>query len=93
MTTERFEELVASEVHARLVGKEGETLLTQLAKEKGSKNIIEKLKSWLLDVWRELKSTFSNWSQEDINKLTLEDFNNMTLRDFVNKVSLDTNSL
>lgn len=93
MTTERFEDLVASEVHARLVGKEGEALLTQLAKEKGSKNIIEKLKSWLLDVWRELKSTFSNWSQEDINKLTLEDFNNMTLRDFVNKVNLDTNSL
>lgn len=93
MTAERFEELVASEVHARLVGKGGEELLTQLAKEKGSKNIIEKLKSWLLDVWRELKSTFSNWSQEDINKLTLEDFNNMTLRDFVNKVNLDTNSL
>lgn len=83
----QLESLIASEVHSRLVGKEGAALLDKLAKEEGQKNIISKLKEWILDFWKELKATFSNWSEEDLNKLTLEDFTNMTVRDFAEGIN------
>lgn len=91
MSESRLESLIASEVHSRLVGKEGSTLLDKLAKEKGQKNIISKLKDWILEFWKELKATFSNWSEEDLNKLTLDDFTNMTVRDLVEGINpIDT---
>lgn len=85
---EKLDNLIASEVHARLTGEEGEQLLNNLAKEKGQSNIIEKLKQWILDVWKDLKATFGSWSQEDLDSLTLKDFNHMTVRDFTNGVNL-----
>lgn len=91
MSESRLESLIASEIHSRLVGKEGSTLLDKLAKEKGQKNIISKLKDWILEFWKELKATFSNWSEEDLNKLTLDDFTNMTVRDFAEDINpIDT---
>lgn len=91
MSESRLESLIASEVHSRIVGKEGAALLDKLAKEKGQKNIISKLKEWILEFWKELKATFSNWSEEDLNKLTLDDFTNMTVRDFVEGINpIDT---
>ena len=93
MTPEKLEQLIASEVHARLVGEGGEKLLNKLAKEKGQEGIIDKLKQWILDVWKDLKSTFSKFSDEELSKLTLKDFNRMTVRDFANAVNFTQTSI
>lgn len=79
---ERLNNLIASEVHARLTGTEGEVLLKKLAKKKGQSNIISKLKEWLLDIWKTLGETFGTWNKESLDNLTLEDFNHLTIRDF-----------
>lgn len=89
LSKEKLESLIASEVHARLVGENGEKLLTNIAKNKGSENIISKLKQWILDMWKEVKATFGSWSKEDLDNLTLKDFNHMTVRDLVESKSLD----
>ena len=83
-----LDNLIASEVHARLVGRNGGTILNDLAKQKGSKNIIGKLRQWLLDVWKNLAETFGAISKERLNNMTLEEFNMMTLRDFSNETDL-----
>lgn len=82
LSREERSDLIASEVHARLVGRDGAQLLRDLAEEQGKTGIIDKLKKWLTDFWKELKSTFGTWNKADIDKLTLEEFNAMTLRDF-----------
>ncbi len=88
LSQERLESLIASEVHARLVGENGEKLLENLAKQKGQEGIIGKLKQWILDMWKEVKATFGNWSQEDLDNLKLKDFNHMTVRDFLEGTNL-----
>ena len=96
MTESKLESLIASEVHSRLVGEEGAALLDELAEEKGQENIISKLKEWILEFWKELKATFSNWSEEDLNKLTLDDFTYMTVRDFaegINPINANSTNL
>lgn len=75
--------LIASEVHARLVGKNGEQEFEKIDKKQGSSNIVEKLKKWALDVWKTIADTFSPWTKSQIQKLTLDDFVTITLRDFV----------
>jgi len=87
-TKAHYEDYVASEVHARLTGKKGLQLLDEIAKQKGSKNIISKLKQWILDVYKELKATFSKWTPEELDKLTIKDFTYMTLRDFTSGMDL-----
>lgn len=84
---EKLDSLIASEVHSRLVGKNGAEILSKLAKEKGKEGIIGKLKQWILDFWKDLKATFSSWTKDDLDKLTLKDFNNMTLRDFTEGIN------
>ena len=86
---EEIDNLIASEVHARFTGKGGETLLNQIAKEQGSADIVQKLKQWILDMWKDLKATFGTWSKEDLDKLTLKDFNHMTVRDFAEGINLN----
>ena len=88
LSKEKMDNLIASEVHARFTGEGGEALLNKLAKEKGQSGIIAKLKQWILDVWKDLKTTFGNWSQEDLDNLTLKDFNHMTVRDFTEGINL-----
>lgn len=83
MSDEQREFMIASEVHARLVGEDGAKLISEIEAKQGSSDIISKLKDWILKFWQSLKQTFSNWSKEDIEALTLKDFNHMTLRDFV----------
>lgn len=85
---EKLENLIASEVHSRIVGENEEKLLTNIAKRKGQSGIIAKLKQWVLDMWKEVKATFGSWSQEDLDALTLKDFNHMTVRDFVDSINL-----
>lgn len=83
MSDAQREFMIASEVHARLVGEGGAKLIADIEAKQGSSDIISKLKDWILKFWQSLKQTFSNWSKEDIEALTLKDFNHMTLRDFV----------
>lgn len=90
---ERLENLIASEVHSRVVGKGGERLLDGIATEKGKENIIAKLKQWILETWKTLKATFSDWSEEDLSNLTLKDFNRMPIRDFVENTLSNTNQI
>mgnify|MGYP002520688144 CR=1 FL=1 len=85
---ERLENLIASEVHARIVGENGEKLLNNIAKRNGQSGIVAKLKQWVLDMWKEVKATFGSWSQEDLDALTINDFNHMTVRDFVDSTNL-----
>lgn len=89
ITEDKLTNLIASEVHARLVGKEGAEIIRNLAKEKGNKGIVAKLKQWLLDFWKELKSTFGTWDNKELSNLTLEQFNMMTVRDFARGVPLN----
>jgi hypothetical protein len=74
-----------------LVGEEGKTVLRKIEKESGSSGIINKLKDWINKFWKNLRSTFGLWSDEQLEKLTLDDFNHMTLRDFATGESLDVN--
>lgn len=83
MSDAQREFMIASEVHARLVGEGGAKLISEIEAKQGSSDIISKLKDWILKFWQGLKQTFSNWSLADIETLTLKDFNHMTLRDFV----------
>ena len=85
---EKLDNLIASEVHARFTGEGGEKLLNQIAEKQGQSGIIAKLKQWILDVWKDLKATFGNWSQEDLDKLTLKDFNHMPVRDLAEGVDI-----
>ena len=83
MSDAQREFMIASEVHARLVGEGGAKLISEIEAKQGSSDIISKLKDWILKFWQSLKQTFSDWSYADIETLTLKDFNHMTLRDFV----------
>lgn len=94
MTPEKLEGLIASEVHARLTGVRGKEILDSLAKEKGAKGIIAKLKQWLLDFWKELKSAFTPWSKDELDALknlpideALEKLTVMTVKDFAEGVN------
>lgn len=84
----RYEFLVASEVHAKLVGKSGQAFMEKFAQDNGVDNLIGKLKKWIADVWKALAETFGVWKKEDLDKLTLADFNHMTVRDLVNGTML-----
>ena len=86
-TEEELDNLIAGEVHARLVGERGAELLEQIEKAEGGKGIIGKLKNWLKDVFKHLAKTFGTWNEESLNSLTLEDFINMPLRDFVDGIN------
>lgn len=90
LSQKEIDNRIASEVHARFVGEGGAKLLEDLAKEKGQEGIIAKLKDWILEAWKALKATFSNWSEDEINKLTLKDFNHMTMRDFTEGINPNT---
>ena len=90
LSQEELNNRIASEVHARFVGEGGAKLLEKLAKEKGQEGIIAKLKNWILEAWKSLKATFSDWSEDEINKLTLKDFNHMTVRDFAEGINPNT---
>lgn len=87
------EDLVASEVHSRLVGKDGAArleMLEQEAREKGlTKNakqisILGRLREWLNEATKWLKDAFTKWEKSELDKLSLDDFLNMPLRDLAN---------
>ena len=84
-----LDDLIASEVHSRLVGKNGENVINSIVKKEGNTDIISKLKQWLNDFWKNLIETFGNVTKQELDNLTIDDFNNITLRDFVKGVKLN----
>jgi len=97
MTPDMLDTLIASEIHARLTGERGREILDQIAKDKGSKDIIGKLKQWLLDFWKTIKSAFSPWTDEQLQRLNslaekdidkaLKYLSDMALKDFAEGVN------
>ncbi len=88
---ERLDNLIASEVHARLTGATGEMLLSKLERKNGMANIVAQLRQWIFDFWKDIKATFGKMTQEELDELSLDDFNKMTLRDFVEGTPLEEN--
>ena len=86
-TEEQIENLIAGEVHARLVGEKGAELLEQIEKAEGGKGLIARLKRWMKDIFRHIGKTFGTWTDEALNELSLNDFINMPLRDFLDGVN------
>lgn len=76
--------LIASEVHARLVGEEG----AEIINEYKDKSVIKAIKDWISEVWTVVKDIFSKWTNQDLSDLSIADFTAMTLKDFVNKTPL-----
>ncbi len=84
------EDAMASEVHARLTGRDGAKMLDGMvdrAKGQGAMataeavTLKERIKGWLRDMFKALKETLGKWSRRELKGLTVEDFNRMTLRD------------
>ena len=76
------ENLLASEVHARLTGESGERILNIIEKKNHStQGIINAFKAWAKKYWQAVKDNFTQWSSREANKVTLEDFINMPLSD------------
>lgn len=92
INVEKLEFLIASEVHSRLTGERGQEILDRLAKEKGTKGIVGKLKEWLYSFWVNLKSGFGTWSSNELADLerkasenideVLKELSDMVLKDF-----------
>ncbi len=90
---------VASEVKARLTGKEGAEVFARMqrdAKETGDMTLFAKatrlindIKNWLKDAWYWLVDTMTPWRAEDIRRVTIDDLVNMTIADMVKGKSLD----
>lgn len=90
---------VASEVKARLTGKEGADVFARMqrdAKETGDMTLFAKatrlindIKNWLKDAWYWLMDTMTPWKAEDISRVTIDDLVNMTIADMVKGKSLD----
>lgn len=90
------DDAVASEVHARLTGKDGARILSRMienARKSGALAVAEKvtlvedLRDWLRKMFDALKATLGKWSKRDLDELTIEDFNRLTLRDLAEGVN------
>ena len=80
------ENLVASEVHSRLTGKNSEKILKNI---NASNGVVNALKKWLNDFWTFLKDTFAPWSKNELDKLTIDEFVSMPIGDLVKGTRLD----
>lgn len=90
------EDAVASEVHSRLTGQDGQRLLRSMiedARSRGSfetakaTTLVDSLRSWMRRMFGSLKQTLSRWSGRDLSSLTLDDFNRLTLRDLAEGIN------
>ncbi len=81
---------IASEVHSRLAGNQGEELLTKMSAdvlaqggsmmEKAQKlSVIELLKDWVKDFWSWVRDAMTPWSREETQKVSLEEFVSMPI--------------
>ena len=87
---------IASEVHSRLSGKDGATLLEQLAQEAADMDAMEmterlgvvgRLKKWLADFWHWTQDTFAPWTKSEAEQVSLDDFVRMPLADLARGVN------
>lgn len=90
------EDAVASEVHARLTGRRGAGRLESMIEGARKEDpltmarkvaLVERLKGWLHDMFKEIKATLGKWSGRDLRGLTAEQFADMTLRDLAEGVN------
>lgn len=77
------EDLRASETLSRIVAAEAAKKIEEI---EDSKTLIAQLRAWLRKFWNTLKATFSQWTKEDISKLTLREFKTMPFRDYIEKI-------
>ncbi len=87
------ENLVASEVHARLTGKEGAALMEQWTNDATKEgtifdhaakiSLIDRLRRWMREAWQWLKDTMVPWSTEEARTISLDDFIRMPIADLV----------
>lgn len=84
------EDLLASEAHARLSGKDGEGLLDGMVEQAKGKGVFdtagavslkERVKQWLADTLAWVRDAFGKWSGKDLSGLTLEEFARMPVKD------------
>ena len=90
------EDAIASEVHSRLSGKEGERILADMAAVKKGDTVfdaakkaslVEQIKAWLRDALRFVRDAFGKWTDADLKNLTLDEFAKMPIKDLANKRS------
>lgn len=96
----RDEDLLASEVHARLSGPEGQRMLDEMMRqaqaEKGvvakaqKISLVHRIRAWLGDMLRSLRDTLSPWSRRDLDNLTLSDFARLPIRDLAQGLNPNT---
>lgn len=95
------DDVIASEVHSRLTGKDGAALLERMAEEMtdgkrtvkeavDALSVVGRLKKWLSDFWYWLKDTMTPWTRGEAEKVSLEDFVNMPLKDLARGTDLRT---
>ncbi len=92
--------LIASEVHARLTGKEGADLLERLSEEAKKEidffrmaekiSLVESLRRWIRDAWKWIKDTMTPWTKEEAAAVSLEEFVNMPIADLARKAPSDS---
>ncbi len=94
------ENLIASEVHARLTGKEGAALLERLNEEAKKEtdffklarkiSLVENLRRWINEAWKWIKDTMTPWTKEEADAVSLEEFVNMPIADLARKAHSDS---
>lgn len=80
------EDLLASEVHARLVGKNGAEIFNNIVTENPSitsEEIQKSAQKWDEKAWKHVRENFTNWKNGDL-QTSVKDFVNITLNDFLN---------
>lgn len=84
------EDLLASEAHARLSGKEGEGLLDEMVEQAKGKGVFDtvgavslkdRVRQWLADTLAWVRDAFGKWSGKDLSGMTLEEFARMPVKD------------
>ena len=79
------ENLVASEVHARLVGENGRIQFLGIVAKKQTR---EGLVAWAKEFWQSVRSAFSEWTGAEAKNVSLDEFIQMPLADFFNETNL-----
>lgn len=84
---------MASEVHARLVGKIGEQRLQAMLEEKkATKGLVRRVKKWNKESDQWTQDTFFPWTKEEAQQMTLEDFLDMPLQELLKDVPVQENT-
>jgi len=88
------EDLLASEVHSRLSGAEGEKLLDDMVREAASKGrptetaramtLAQRIKQWMKDVLKFVRDAFAGkWGSKELESVTVEEFARMPIKDLM----------